>query len=133
MLRLVINMSAIKDGRYPIELNGEEYHMLFSLNALDEMQDKFGGYDNLNVVFDKESKTQIKDLKWLLTLLINEGMDEGQKELSEREIGKKIHVGNLINIQNTIYKAFAHGVNGGNKKEKDEEEIVGNKVSVQES
>lgn len=126
-------MSAIKDGRYPIELNGEEYHMLFSLNALDEMQDKFGGYDNLNVVFDKESKTQIKDLKWLLTLLINEGMDEGQKELSEREIGKKIHVGNLINIQNTIYKAFAHGVNGGNKKEKDEEEIVGNKVSVQES
>ena len=30
-------MSAIKDGRMPVELNGKTYYLLFSLNALDEI------------------------------------------------------------------------------------------------
>ena len=54
-----------------MELNGKEYHLLFSLNALDEMQDRFGGYDNLNVAFDSNNPNMIKDLRWLLTLVIN--------------------------------------------------------------
>ena len=33
-------------------LNGKEYSLLFSLNALDEMQDRFGGYDKLAEVFN---------------------------------------------------------------------------------
>ncbi len=40
---LIYSMSAIKDGRMPVELNGKTYYLLFSLNALDEMQDRFGG------------------------------------------------------------------------------------------
>ncbi|MFR4009202.1 MAG: hypothetical protein ACLT0Y_07995 [Christensenellales bacterium] len=32
-------MSAIKDGRLPIVLD-KERHLLFSLNVIDEMQDK---------------------------------------------------------------------------------------------
>ena len=39
-------MSAIKDGRLPIVLD-KERHLLFSLNVIDEMQDKFGGFDKL--------------------------------------------------------------------------------------
>ena len=42
-------MSAIKDGRFPIMLD-KERHLLFSLNAIDEMQDKFGGFDRLDTV-----------------------------------------------------------------------------------
>lgn len=42
-------MSAIKDGRFPITLD-KERHLLFSLNAIDEMQDKFGGFDRLDKV-----------------------------------------------------------------------------------
>ena len=40
-------MSAIKDGRFPITLD-KERHLLFSLNVIDEMQDKFGGFDKLD-------------------------------------------------------------------------------------
>ncbi len=34
----------------PIELNGQTYHLLFSLNVLDEIQDKFGSYDDLDKI-----------------------------------------------------------------------------------
>lgn len=110
-------MSAIKDGRLPVELNGKEYHLLFSLNALDEMQDRFGGYDKLDKAFDQNSPTMIKDLRWLLTLVINEGLDEGEQELTEKQVGKMIHLGNLQQIKDAIFAAFVHSVNGGEKPE----------------
>ena len=83
-------MSAIKDGRMPVELNGKTYYLLFSLNALDEMQDRFGGYDKLDKAFDQSNPTMIKDLRWLLTLIINEGMEEGETPLTEQQVGKFI-------------------------------------------
>ena len=66
-------MSAIKDGRLPIVLD-KERHLLFSLNVIDEMQDKFGSFDRLDEVL--KGKDSIKNLRWLLTLLINEGADD---------------------------------------------------------
>lgn len=73
-------MSAIKDGRFPIMLD-KERHLLFSLNAIDEMQDKFGGFDRLDEVL--AGKDSIKNLRWLLTVLLNEGAEEGEPELTE--------------------------------------------------
>ena len=129
-------MSAIKDGRYPVELNGKEYHLLFSLNALDAVQDKFGGYDQLDKVFDSKSPTMIKDLKWLLTTLINEGMADDEPELTEKQVGRLIHVGNMQDVQSAIYAAFAYGASGGEEAQPDEEADEnegGNAESVQES
>ena len=131
-------MSAIKDGRYPIELNGKQYHLLFSLNVLDEVQDRFGGFDKLNQVFDQNNPKMMKDLKWLLTTLINEGMDEdaGEKELTDRQVGKMIHLGNINEIKNAILGAFSYGANGGEENEENDEENdeqeQGNNQSAQE-
>ena len=69
-------MSAIKDGGYTVELKGKEYRLLFTLNALDEIQTKFGGYDKLNEIFNQSNPDWVKDTKWLLTMLINEGLLE---------------------------------------------------------
>ena len=113
-------MSAIKDGRYPIEIGGQERHLLFSLNALDEIQDKFGGYDKLTEVFNQDNKDWIKNIKWLLALLINEGAEDDEPEVTERQVGKWIHTGNIIEVQNAILKAFAVGTNG-NKEPQEEE------------
>lgn len=128
-------MSAIKDGRYPFNINGKEYNLLFSLNALDEIQDKFGGYDKLSEVFNRESPTMIKDLKWLLTLLINEGAAEGEPQLTEQQVGKLIHLGNFAEVQNAIYAAFAYGANGGqsNGTNEESENDEGNLTSAQEN
>lgn len=133
----MIIMSAIRDGRYPVELNGKEYNLLFSLNVLDEIQDRFGGYDKLDKAFDSNNPKMIKDLRWLLTLLINEGRTDGEPELTEQQIGKLIHIGNLGNIKEAIFKAFAFAANGGEETEYAEgeestEKEEGNVVAVQD-
>lgn len=104
-----------------MKLNAQEYKLLFSLNVLDEMQDRFGGYDKLDKAFDSSNPQMIKDLRWLLTLVINEGMEEGQEPLTEMQVGKMIHLGNLNQIKDAIFAAFAYSVNGGKEKETVEE------------
>lgn len=94
----------------PIELNGREYHLLFSLNVIDEMQDKFGSFDKLNEVLS--GKDSIKNIRWLLTLLINEGAGEGEEPLTEKQVGHMIHTGNFGDVKNAIFRAFAIGNSG---------------------
>lgn len=118
----------------PVELNGKTYYLLFSLNALDEMQDRFGGYDKLDKAFDQSNPNMIKDLRWLLTLIINEGMEEGETPLTELQVGKLIHIGNLPQIKDAIFAAFVYSTNGGEEKEAADEETAeeGNRVAVQD-
>ena len=90
-------MGALKSGAFPVELNGKEYGLLFSLNALDEVQEEFGGYDKLSEVFNKDNPNLFKDTRWLLTLLINEALlaeDENAQLLEEKRVGRLIHAGN---------------------------------------
>ena len=102
-------MGAIKDGRFPITLD-KERHLLFSLNVIDEMQDKFGGFDKLDKALS--GKDSVKNLRWLLTLLLNEGAEDGDEELTEKQVGKLIHTGNFNEVKSSIFKAFSLGNNG---------------------
>lgn len=114
-------MSAIKDGRYPVELGGKTRYLLFSLNALDEVQDRFGGYDKLSEVFNKNNKDWIKNTKWLFALLLNEGADEGEPVVTEQQVGKWLHMGNIKEIQTAMLKSFAVGTTGSTEPTEDEE------------
>ena len=106
------------------------------------MQDKYGGYDKLGEIFDSNNKDIFKDLRWLLTMLINEGLEDDEPQLTEQRVGKLIHLGNLSEIKTAIYKSFAYGVNGGEQPETEEteagaendtEDDEGNRQSAQES
>ena len=112
-------MSAIKDGRLPIVLD-KERHLLFSLNVIDEMQDKFGGFDRLDEVL--KGKDSIKNLRWLLTLLLNEGADDGEAELTEKDVGRMIHTGNFGEVKTAIFKAFSIGNSGTAEPPADEDD-----------
>ena len=78
----------------------------------------------------------IKDLRWLLTLIINEGMEEGETPLTEQQVGKLIHIGNLPQIKDAIFSAFVYSTNGGEEKEAAGGEAdtteEGNRVAVQD-
>lgn len=105
----------MKDGGATVTLKGKEYRLLFSLNALDELQTKFGGYNKLDKVFNQNNPEWVKDTRWLLTLLINEGLmeeDENAVLFTEQQIGRLIHVGNLSEVQRAIYASFAAGTTG---------------------
>lgn len=106
---LIFIMSVIKDGRLPITLD-KERHLLFSLNVIDEVQDRFGSFENLDGVL--KGKEAIKNLRWLLTQLINEGADDGEELLTEKAVGKMIHTGNFNEVKTSIFKAFALGNEG---------------------
>lgn len=98
-----------------MQLKGKEYRLLFTLNALDEIQTKFGGYDKLSEVFNKNNPDWVKETKWLLTLLINEGFleaDENAELLTEQQVGRMIHMGNLSDVQKAIFASFAAGTSG---------------------
>lgn len=127
-------MSAIKDGRFPIVLD-KERHLLFSLNAIDEMQDKFGGFDRLDTVLS--GKDSIKNLRWLLTVLLNEGAEDDEEPLTEKQVGKLIHTGNFAEVKTAIFKAFSMGNNGTHEPpeqdgEDDEEDIEKNMTAGKE-
>ena len=94
--------------------------MLFSLNVIDELQDRFGGFDRLDDAL--QGKDSIKNLRWLLTLLLNEGAEAGEKPLTEKEVGRMIHVGNLSEVKTAVFKAFSYGNNGGKEPEEPDEE-----------
>jgi hypothetical protein len=107
-----------RDGRYPVELD-KERHLLFDLYAMAEIQSRFGGIDKINEIV--ASSTGMKDLIWLLTLLLNEGADDGEEELTERQVGRLVHTGNMNEVRNAIYKAFAQGKHGKARQSKDED------------
>mgnify|MGYP001864081133 CR=1 FL=1 len=135
-------MSALKDGGYTVTLKGKEYRLLFTLNALDEIQGKFGGYDKLNEVFNQNNPDWVKDTKWLLTLLLNEGLleeDENAELLTETQVGRMIHTGNLQEVQRAIYASFVAGTAGDGEKDNEdgeepgeENEDTGEMVAAQE-
>lgn len=112
-------MSAFKDGRYPIELD-KERHLLFSLNAMDEIQDKFGDLGNLSEIMS--GKERFRAVRWILTLLINEGAAEGENPLTEKEVGKMIHAGNMAYAQECIYKSIAIGQRGTAERSDEDDE-----------
>lgn len=102
-------MSAIKDGRTTIMLD-KQRHLLFSLNVIDEVQDRFQDIEALPAKL--QGKNGIKTLRWLLTLLLNEGRDEAEPELTEQQVGHMIHVGNMAAVKDAIFASFTVG-NGG--------------------
>lgn len=122
-------------------LRGKEYGLLFSLNALDEVQGKFGGYDKLNEIFNDKNPNLFKDTRWLLTLLINEWQlyeDENAQLFEEKRIGTLIHLGNLNEVQQAIYASFARAMAADDDKDSgaaddDNGDDEGNRQGVQES
>lgn len=102
-------MSAIRDGKIPIMLDDKERYLLFSLNAVDAVQDRFG---DIAALPEKMSgKDNIKNLRWMLTLLMNEGRDENEPEFTEMQVGRMIHVGNLMSVKDAMFKAISVGNN----------------------
>jgi len=109
-------MGAIRDPRIPITLD-KERHLYFSLTVIDEMQDKFGGFDKLDEVL--RGKDSIKNLGWLLTRLLNEGalytkfLKDGTiadaEELTERIASLLINTSNFAELKTAIFEAFTLG------------------------
>ena len=105
-------MDAFKDGRYPVELD-KTRHLLFSLNVLDEVTKRYGSIGEIGKNIKSEGgDVNIAELRWLLTLLLNEGADEGDPELTEKQVGRIIHAKNITRAISAIFSALSFSVVG---------------------
>ena len=95
---LIFNMSAIKDGRYPLMLD-KQRHLLFSLNVIDEIQDKFGGFDKLDTVVGRLIHTgnfdEVKTAIFKAFSIGNRGTDEPEENTEDDEDSENIDEKNI--------------------------------------
>lgn len=121
-------MSDLKPTRIKVKLGKNEYGLRFTLNAIEDIQDKFNvPIKQLGDLFN-DKDNQVKNLKYLLTVLINEDIDcendesdDKKPHVDERYVGRHIDAQNMTNMMSAIYKSFSEG--SPQSDENDEDEI----------
>lgn len=106
-------MSDLKPKPIEIEIGGKKYGLLFNLNAIDAIQDRFDIPISQLADLLKDERKVFKVLKGLLAILINEAIDDsesGEPHVTEDFIGRKILVANIPDLKNQAMLAMAAGI-----------------------
>lgn len=98
-----------------IKLHGTEYPILFDLNAVEAIQEHFGG----DIAKMAENMRDIKTVRWLLALIINEGQrlqayeyNIPAKPLTEDDVGMLMTAEDMSSPEliDSIVDAFNEGL-----------------------
>ena len=81
-----------------INNKGIEYPLVFNLNVIEKIQNKFGSYEKWGEMTEgKENEVNIGALKFGIAEMINEGIDiENETAETKREFLTEKHVGRII-------------------------------------
>lgn len=113
-------MSDLQPKPHKVKIGGEEFGLLFSLNAIDEIQDHFDiSISDLTKLL-QDQRTIFKNLRYILTVLINEGIDDeetGRAHVDEKWVGRKITANNLQSLTKDILIAFSEGSPEGDEED----------------
>lgn len=103
-------MSDLRPTGEPIMLDGEERHLLFTLNAVDALQDHFDC--SLEEIIDKvtDKREAAKTMRYAVMVLLNDEADRtedaGLKRYTEQEVGWLISQENLTEVTIAMLKAY---------------------------
>ncbi|MCT6925403.1 hypothetical protein [Metasolibacillus sp.] len=89
----------MRDEGVKIKLKEKEFEVKFDLNALCDLQEKFGDFDTAFNNLDKD----FSKIRTLLHIALANGENE---KMTEREIGALIDMQNLFMITEALEKAF---------------------------
>ena len=107
-------MSDMKPKGVEIELNGKNYNMLFNLNVIEQVVEKFGDISDL-----MSQTNSMKAVKWLATEMINEEIEtwnddhpDAQRELmTEKKLGRAIcGVAGVNELRTKVQEAICQGL-----------------------
>ena len=80
-----------------LEANGKNYPMVFNLNVMEEIQDKYGSLDKWGALTQGDGEPRVKELKYGITAMINEGIDiENENNGTNVPMLTEKHVGRLM-------------------------------------
>lgn len=95
------NVADVKPKKRTVDLgDGVEREVVLSLNAMAELEDKYGSIDN---AFEKIKKGSIATIRFLLWCVL---VPDGDTDLTEREIGKLIKLDNIQEIMTSVMNAL---------------------------
>ncbi len=105
-------MSDLRPRGTPVVIDGEERHLLFTLNAIDEIQDHFDA--PMSDVWDKltDKRESEKTIRYLICALLNDEAAREQrngkelKSYTEEEVGWAITVGNVNEIMMALLDTY---------------------------
>ncbi len=105
-------MSDLRPRGTPVAIDGEERHLLFTLNAIDEIQDHFDA--PMSDVWDKltDKRESEKTIRYLVCTLLNDEAAREQrngkelKSYTEEEVGWAITIGNVNEIMMALLDAY---------------------------
>ena len=106
-------MSDLRPKPPEIEMGGKKYGVLFNLNAIDEIQDRFDIPISKLAELMQDERKVFKVLKSLLAILINEAIDEsesGEPHVDEKFVGRKITVADIPMLKDKVFTAFTAGM-----------------------
>lgn len=92
--------NVMKDEGVKIELKDKKFEVKFDLNALCNLQDKFG---DITTAFDGLEKSDFKKIRSLLHI----GLANGEHEnITESEVGALIDMKNIDIVINALTEGF---------------------------
>lgn len=107
-------MSDLRPRGMPVTINGTEWHFLFTLNAIDEIQDKTGKslYEVMAGLTKQE--TVLKTARDLTMILANdeiqrrkfEGDECAMQLVTEKQAGWMIDLQNIKEITRALFEAY---------------------------
>ena len=78
-----------------IKTEKRDYPIVFNLNVMEEIQDRYGSLDKWGALTQGDGEPRIKDLKYGILAMINEGIDIENEEngtnnsfVDERRVGR---------------------------------------------
>lgn len=90
------NIQAVRPVKHTIDLgDGVEREIEFSLNAMADLEEKYGTVEH---AFEKVEENNISAIRFLLWCLLN----TGEQEISEREVGRLINLRNLNELMSSV-------------------------------
>lgn len=94
------NLKDVKSKGTPITLNdGVQRELKFTLNALAEMEDRYGSVDDAFKELDKGSIKAVRFVLWA-------GLMHSDETLTERQVGNLIDTQCMADIMNQLTAAF---------------------------
>lgn len=119
-------MSDLRPLGVPIEIDGVERHLLFTLNAIDDIQEHFDKElgQIINDLTSKEEST--KTLRYVSMALLNDEAERKDlKKYTDKEIGWIITLDNQIEITIKILEAYGISLPKGDEDDEDPNQTSG--------
>ena len=87
------NVSAVKNTKRTVDLgDGVEREVILSLNAMADLEEKYG---SIEAAFAKVQEGSVAAIRYLLWCIL---VPDGDEDLTEKEVGKLIRIDNLSEI-----------------------------------